>query len=512
MPIRPIDQATLEELGRRLRIGFAPGETGDFLELAERIRANLDHLDDLDPVTGEAESPDEPKQPPVRDDPYNAVISWCDVPGADSGPLLGQRFGLKDNIAVAGVPMTCGTALLRTYVPKRHAAVVDRLLGAGARIVAKLNMDALAWSGGADTSSYGQIRNPVAPDRAASGSSGGSAAALYLPEIDITLGTDQGGSIRVPASCCGVLGLKPTFGLVPYSGIAGMDPAVDHVGPMARTVAELASTLAVIAGYDGEDPRQDPRVVVPDYVAAVADAPPDLSGMRIGVLREAFAADTDPAAPPGTQATMAATRAAVQRLASLGASIVDVSVPLHTRAPALLFVMLMESLASSFESPKSGYGHKGRHDAGFDTAMGRAVRGAGRDLPATVRAAALVGAHLRAEYAGAAYAQTRELCADLTNSIDAQFRSVDYLVMPTATHHAHQFAAGLPVPENVLRGWDMFGNTISTDISGHPAISLPMAEADGLPVGVMFVAPRFADGRLLATARTVERTLGWYPA
>ena len=159
--------------------------------------------------------------------------------GAKEGKLAGKRIGIKDNVCVAGIPMTCASRVLEGYVPDIDANVVLRILDAGGEIAAILNMDNFAFSGGGDTSANGPTRNPHNAEHLAGGSSGGSAAALYYPDIDLTIGGDQGGSIRIPASWCRVVGLKPTHGLVSYTGIVGIDATFDHTGPMARTAADV---------------------------------------------------------------------------------------------------------------------------------------------------------------------------------------------------------------------------------------------------------------------------------
>ena len=179
----------------------------------------------------------DPGQRPTRqEDPLNAIVRRCTLKGASWGKLAGKRFGLKNNINVAGMPMGLGSLVLGEYVPDTDATIVTWLLDAGAEIVATLNLENFAFSGGGDTSALGPVLNPHNPEHLAGGSSGGSGAALYYDDIDITIGGDQGGSIRVPASWCGVVGLKPTYSLVPYTGIAGIDATFDHAGPMARTV------------------------------------------------------------------------------------------------------------------------------------------------------------------------------------------------------------------------------------------------------------------------------------
>ena len=207
-------------------------------------------------------------RPTQEADPLNAIVRRCSVKGSPSGRLAGKRVGLKDNICVAGIPSTSGSRVMAGYVPDMDATIVTRLLDAGAEIVAILNMDDFAFSGSGHISAYGPVLNPHDREHLAGGSSGGSAAALYYDDIDMTIGCDQGGSIRTPASWCGVVGLKPTFGLVPYTGIFSADATIDHVGPMGRSAVDVALMLEVIAGRDPLDPRQQ-NVPVQRYTEAL---------------------------------------------------------------------------------------------------------------------------------------------------------------------------------------------------------------------------------------------------
>ena len=221
----------------------------------EELAAFMDLIPEVFPSYEDLEQMIEPREPQkytgrqlgarptASEDPFNAIIRRCSVKGASSGKLAGKRFGLKNNISVAGMPMTSGSAMLQDFVAETDATVVSRLLDEGAEIVALLNLEDLSFSAGGDTSTFGPVLNPHNPEHLASGSSGGSASSLYYDDIDITLGADQGGSIRMPASWCGVVGHKPTFSLVPYTGIMGADHSIDHVGPMARSVADAALAL-----------------------------------------------------------------------------------------------------------------------------------------------------------------------------------------------------------------------------------------------------------------------------
>ena len=199
------------------------------------------------------------ERPSAEEDPLNAIVRRCRVRAEGcEGILSGQRVAMKDSVAIAGIPLTCGSAILQGFVPSHDATVTDRILRAGGEIVCITNMDDLAFSGGGESSWYGPTRNPFDPERSAGGSSSGAAAALSYDGIDLAVGCDQGGSIRTPASWCGVVGLKPTHSLVPYTGIAGIDATFDHCGPMARTAKGAALLLQAMAGPDPGDPRQRP--------------------------------------------------------------------------------------------------------------------------------------------------------------------------------------------------------------------------------------------------------------
>jgi amidase len=465
---------------------------------------------------------DEPLPPPTNieaqrgnvrratpsEDPLNAIVNWCRVSAGREGLLAGKRIGLKDNMALAGVPMTLGSRLLETYVPAEDCLVAQRLLAAGAEVVAKLNMDGFAWSAGGETSDFGPILNPVDPSRTASGSSGGSAAALAYEHFDITFGTDQAGSIRLPAAWCGVLGLKPTHSLLPYTGIVPLDPAYDHVGPLARSVEDLALALQAVAGEHESDPRQC-RVPAANYMRAVAEAPDDLRGLSVGIVTSAFHASADDAA--GTRETSAATFEAIECMAGLGAELHELAVPEHDVAAGLSFAACLEAQAAMSFGFGQGYHWSGHYAMDLGAALGRALARDPNALPPSLKMVLLMGTHLRERYFGALYAKAQNLLPAVRHAYDRLFEEVDVLVMPTATHYAHRHEPDASLSERVERGDSMIRNTAVFNGTGHPALSIPAAEADALPVGVMLVGRRFADGELLSLARTYEAQVGWRP-
>ena len=339
------------------------------------------------------------RHPSPADDPLNAIAHWCSgiVTGAE-GPLSGLRIAIKNSIAVAGVPLTAGSDMLADFTPSDDAEVVRRILHAGGEVVATTNMDYLALSGGGDTSAQGPIRNPFAQDRSAGGSSGGSAACLSYASVDLSVGCDQGGSIRAPAAWCGVLGLKPTFGLLPYTGILGLDPTFDHCGPMARTVDGLARLLQVMAGPDENDPRQCRTQSPPDYVAMVHSAEGKLRGLRIGLVDEAMSSDS------GTDPAVASVIDDVAgKLSSMGARVARVSVPGHDLAGSISNNVLLEGASASFQAGGIPPGFLGSYWEQAASALARGLSSEQSRPSLQVQMALGFGAYLTHVYRGAAY-------------------------------------------------------------------------------------------------------------
>jgi amidase len=440
------------------------------------------------------------------DDPLNAVLCWTDiaVPGAD-GPLAGLRIAVKDSVSMAGIPMTLGSAAVQDYRASVDSVVTSRLLSAGGRIVAVTNMDDFAFSGGGETSAFGAVRNPHDLTRSAGGSSGGSAAALSYDGIDGAIGTDQGGSVRVPAAWCGVLGLKPTHGLVPYTDIVGIDATFDHAGPMATNVDVLARLLLAIAGPDPSDPRQAGTSFDPDDVeAALGSTAADFEGMRIGLLTEGFSdADADRAA------TSREVRAVAEALASAGAVVEPVSVPEHLLGGGVAFAGFIEGMSALALAGGNGYHRGGRYNPELALAMNAAFMLHGQELSPQIKLVALLGEHLRRRDSGAGYAAAQNQRPLLRAAYDRALDRYDVLLLPTVAYHAHELRPELGLAERALRGWEPLGNCTPLNMTGHPAITIPAAHVDGLPVGVMLVGRHQQDALLIDLAGRYERRFGW---
>ncbi|WP_111510871.1 amidase [Mycobacterium kyogaense] len=421
------------------------------------------------------------------------------------GPLVGRSLAVKDNIAVAGVPMMNGSRALEGFVPNRDATVVSRLIDAGAVVAGKAVCEDLCFSGSSFTSATGPVRNPWDRDREAGGSSSGSAALVANGDVDLALGGDQGGSIRIPAAFCGVVGHKPTFGLVPYTGAFPIERTIDHVGPITRTVLDAAHMLSVIAGRDGADPRQSDTVTVGDYVSGL-DA--GVAGLRIGILAEGF----------GHAASQSEVddivRSAAERFSDIGAIVESVSIPWHLNAFHVWNVIATDGGAYQMLNG-SGYGlnASGLYDpdqmAYF--AQRRVVHA--DELSESVKLVALCGHHGVNALGGASYGKARNLVPEIMAAYGTALEDFDLLVMPTVPY----VATALPQPgveraTYVATALGMLANTAPFNVTGHPALSIPAGQHKGMPVGLMIVGRHFDDATVLRAGHAFEMLCGGFPA
>jgi len=438
--------------------------------------------------------------PAEGEDPYNAFIRFCDVRGAATGPLAGRTVGVKDCIAVAGVPMTNGGRRTPVTVPTEDAVVVERLLDAGAVITGKTNLEDLALGLG-EGSAFGASRNPRNPAFATGGSSSGSGAAVAAGQVDLALGADEGGSVRIPAAWCGLVGMKATHGLVPSYGLTYMDHTVDHIGPMTRTVEDNALMLEVMAGHDWRDPqwvRAEPATG--GYTATAGRG---IEGLRIGVLAEALE-------PSGcTPDVLDAFATAQKLLVELGASLVEVSVPLWTDARAIGLGALGLGLYGMATSYGIGFGHLGRVDPSVTAAWAAQTMLQAADLPEMLKQTLVTTEHILHCYQGVPLAKAQNLRLDLRRRMVAAFCDVDLLITPTIPTVAFELLDRRAEPgemgERMALSMGATTNTMPFDLTGHPALSLPCGQGEhDLPIGLQIVGPHFGEEAIYQAAYAFE--------
>ena len=452
-------------------------------------------------------------RPTAKENPYNAWYWRCHIEGAPSGALKGYEVGIKDAICVAGVPMMNGTRILEGFIPDVDATIVTRILDAGGTIVGKTNTEDCSFSGSGHTSALGPIRNPHKPTHAPGGSSGGSGAAVAAGDVKMALGGDQAGSIRLPASRCGIVGHKPTFGLVPYTGVVMIEMTLDHVGPMCDTVENTARLLSVIAGPDPLDPRQ--RGVIPEnyaqnYMPAIGRG---LKGLKIGVLKEGF--DQKPwedlGFPGSDEVVDRKCRKTLKELERLGAIVSEVSVPMHLVGPHIWNGIGIEGPAQfMIKGNNLGTNWSGFYNTPLLDALGRGFDSRARDLPVPAKLVLLLGEYLKRNYHGRYYAKAQNQRHLLNAAYDRTLAQCDVLAMPTIPFMTPR----LPEPDCSIEVYmkaalDMIANTAQHCVTGHPAITVPCAVEDDLPIGLMFVGKHFDDLTVLQAADAVEKSGDW---
>jgi amidase len=492
----------VSDLNQRLGLGLTAEEVHVFRTLVDHALSAHDWVQEVATTPAGTSRPGRP--PSAAENELGAWYWRTDIRERQTGPLAGKTVAVKDNIPVAGVPMMNGSAVLEGYVPDEDATVVRRVLEAGAIVAGKAVCESLCFSGGSHTSDTGPVRNPYDPTRSSGGSTSGCAALLASRAVDLALGGDQGGSIRAPSSWSGVYGLKPTYGLVPYTGAFPLEMTLDHLGPMAQSSRDVALLLDVIAGPDGLDPRQNltpPQERPVSYLACLDEG---IEGLRVGVLTEGF--EWEKVSEPDVDA---AVNTAAGALGELGASVSNVSVPWHRVGRNVSFGIAAEgSTTLLMHGGGLGTNWKGLYPAGMLKAYARGLRERRELLPPMVKLQSLVGQWLHDNYDGLYYAHAQNLARRLTNTYDEVFAEVDVLVLPTLP------AKAMPLPspdisaaQSIHVSHQMGANTAPFNVTGHPAINVPCAMSEGLPVGMMIVGRRGDDGTVLRVSHSYERAI-----
>ena len=440
------------------------------------------------------------RRPTSEENPHGAWYVKTEVPGGGSGKLAGKRIALKDNICLAGVPMMNGASTLEGYVPDVDATVATRILDAGGTIVGKTVCEYFCFSGGSHTSATGPVHNPHRKGYSAGGSSSGSAAVVAAGEVPMALGGDQGGSIRIPASFCGIYGLKPTHGLVPYTGIMPIELTLDHTGPMTATVEDNALLLEVL-GPDGLDPRQYGGAIGKPYREALGRG---AAGLKIAVVAEGFGHSES---SPQVDAVV---REASERFKGLGASVEMVPVPMHRLGSAIWLAVAAEgALMQMMLGNGFGFNWQGLYVPsllGFHSGW----RNRADELSDTLKNTMLLGHYMVTRYRGHYYAKAQNLIRRLRRSYDDVLSRFDLLLMPTLPIVATPLPEpNAPIAEILQRGFEMLANTAQFDCTHHPAMSVPCGMVDGLPVGMMLVAKAFDEETIYRAAAAFERGVDW---
>jgi amidase len=505
MPVELPDPAAIAEVAQAYGLRLSDADVASFSPMVHGLLGSWDVVEDLYRQSAPVAPQRAWTRPDPADNPHNAWYVTTEITEGGEGPLAGRTVAVKDNTMVAGVPMMNGSKTIEGFVPTRDATIVTRMLAAGATIAGKAVCEDLCFSGGSHTSRTGPVRNPWDETRSTGGSSSGSAALVAGGHVDLATGGDQGGSIRMPASYSGIVGHKPTHGLVPYTGAFPIEQTIDHVGPMTRTVADAALVLSVIAGPDGQDPRQ-PRDLVPqDYLAAISQG---AEGMRVGVVTEGFG---HPNSEPDVDD---AVRAAVDVLRGAGLTAETVSIPWHLHGAKLWDVIATEGAAAQMVDA-NGYGMNwdGLYDPEVIEYYGNQWRRDGSQFSQTVQLVLLAAGHASRRYRGKHYAMARNLVPQLRAGYDEALSRFDVLVMPTTPMRASVIPApNAPREEVIARALEMLANTAPLDVSGHPACSVPAGVVDGLPTGMMIMGKHFDDATVLRVAQTFEHAVGGFPA
>jgi amidase len=447
-------------------------------------------------------------QPRPEEDPLNAWMWKCRIEGAAAGLLTGKTVSYKDHIAVAGMPMRFGCFALEGFIPDFDATVVTRVLQEGGTIIGKNVMNGLSggFGTGGAIGDYGRPLNPHNHDHVTGGSSSGSAAAVAAGEVDIAFGGDQGGSIRIPAAFCGIVGHKPTFGLVSHFGIGfGSDQSIDYTGPMSRTVEDAAAALQATAGYDPYDPRPTRDVPINiDVLGRLADG---VSGLRIGVLEEGF----DEAEVDVRDLVLAA----VDVLARTGADVSKVSIPVHHAIRTAQAALTGEGALALFKTGFFGAFTRTYYPASLIAAVNQ-LWASQADVLAPRTKLSLIAAEVsRRHYHGRVYAKAQNVRPTYVKAYDAALADVDVLVMPTCLMTApknHTPGNYLEAVEDNLTPMNRRGsrNTLPFNYTGHPALALPVGKSSaGLPVSMQLVGRFFDDPLLMRVAYAYQHATDW---
>jgi amidase len=489
------------------QLGMHPSD--DYLAITQDIvaplvaaYAALDAIPDEKPAVKYPR--DGGRRPSADENKLGAWYVKTSIKGKPGGKLAGRRVALKDNICLAGVPMMVGAGFLDGSVPDIDATIVNRILDEGGEIAGKAVCEFYCVSGGSHTSSTGPVQNPRKLGHTTGGSSSGSAALVAAGEVPMAVGGDQAGSIRIPASFCGIVGMKPTFGLVPYTGIGPLEITIDTTGPMTANVADNALLLEVLAGPDGLDSRQR-DVKVARYTDALSGG---AKGLRVGVLKEGFGHRN---AEPDVEAKV---RSAAERFKRLGATVSEVSVPEHVALgfPVWSAIRGDAACVTLLEMNGYGLGYEGLYPLSAIEA-GMKWREHADEFADTLKIASIFSKYTLHRYGGHYYAKAQNLRRRLRAAYDAALASYDVLLLPTTVMKATPIPGKDAPPQEITRrSWEATRNTCPFNATGHPAISIPCGMSDGLPIGMMLVGRFWDESTIYRAGAAFEASVDWKTA
>lgn len=438
--------------------------------------------------------------PDDKDNPYGAWYVRCEIEGSTDGLLKGKTIAIKDNIPVAGVPMLNGCELFNGYIPEMDALIVDRLLESGLTIAGKAQCEQLCVSGGSGTSSTGPVNNPHRTDFSTGGSSSGSAALVAAGSVDYAIGCDQAGSIRIPSSWSGVCGLKPTHGLVPYTGILGMEASIDHVGPMTTSVVENALVLEAVTSPNGL--KKGRNVNVNNRYSENLGR--SIKGLKIGVVQEGFG---HPLSEPEVDDCV---RESANRFKSLGAEVEEIQIPAHLDGISIWSAIALQGVWHTMCLNGTGMNQSGPFSISLidklDGWQKRIV-----DLSPNVQMFLLLGAYTQ-RYGGKFYAAAKNKVPALREAYDQALSSYDILLMPTTVTRARALpkSGNDEIDEVIWQATNTVFNTCQFDVTGHPALSIPCGLRDGLPVGLQLIASYQQEKTLYLAGSALESSGDWH--
>ncbi len=416
--------------------------------------------------------------------------------GQEISWLAGIPIGIKDNFCTQGIVTTCGSKILEGFVPPYESTVTSKLAQVGAVMVGKTNLDEFAMGSSTENSAYQVTANPWDLTRVPGGSSGGSAAAVAAGECVVALGSDTGGSIRQPASFCGVVGLKPTYGLVSRYGLVAFASSLDQIGPFATSVEDAAILLGAIAGHDPQD-ATSLNVPIPDYTQSLI---PDLKGKKIGIIQETFGEGLDPLVAQTVQQ-------AIQQLRDLGAEIREISCPrFRYGLPTYYIIAPSEASANLARYDGVKYGLRAK-DADNLLSMYAKTRAEG--FGTEVKRRIMIGTYaLSAGYYDAYYLKAQKVRTLIKQDFEAAFEQVDVLVSPTCPTTAFKAGEKTADPLSMYLS-DLM--TIPVNLAGLPGLSLPCGfDAQGLPIGLQMVANVLREDQLFQAAYAYEQATEWH--